>query len=468
MSLMRRRFSTFQGRIRQAASLLFLAIAAPSFVAAQATAPADQQLSVPQARALAHQAALRGDLSLADAVSSALLAQNPDDPQALLVRAIVARGVGQLDDAYDAAARAYRNSDIPALSFDAAMLAADIQARREKFTSAQIWLRRADQVAPDAPRRQIVAQAYQQVARRNPLQIQLRFTAKPSNNVNNGAETIVIDIGGLPFLLDPSGQQLGGFEASTGASISYRLSGSETQRTEALGEFFYRKIWLNSSAKAKAPGATGSDFDYGVLIGGIRHSRLIWPEIGVSRITGLVGQSWHGGDALARWGEVQFGQTVEQGEGKRLKFGTVLRTEKRLDDDINSAYSLALSAEASRPVAGGGKYAFGVALKNVWSDSATVDHFSTTLLANRAFDRVGAIRPSVRASVEQRLYHKFATAPGGREDLSLSLGVDIVWPEVSYFGFQPRLSLQARRTHSNVDIYDRNEYSIGLTAVSRF
>ena len=45
------------------------------------------------------------------------------------------------------------------------------------------------------------------------------------------------------------------------------------------------EIWLNSSAKAKAPGAAGSDFDYGVLIGGIRHSRLIWPEIGVSRMT---------------------------------------------------------------------------------------------------------------------------------------------------------------------------------------
>ena len=454
--------------MRLAVSFLFLAIIAPSFATAQAAAPANQQLSVPQARALAHQAALRGDLPLADALSSALLAQNPDDPQALLVRAIIARGVGQLDDAHDAAARAYRNSDIPALSFDAAMLAADIQARRGKFTSAQIWLRRADQVAPDAPRQQIVAQAYQHVVRRNPLQMQLRFTARPSNNVNNGAETIVIDIGGLPFVLDPSGQQLGGFEASTGASISYRLSGSETQRTEALGEFYFRKIWLNSSAKANAPGAEGSDFDYGVLIGGLRHSRLIWPEIGVSRITGLVGHSWYGGDELARWGELQLGQTVEQGAGRRLNFGMVLRTEKRLDDDINSAYSLALTAEMLRPADGGGRYSVGGAFKNVWSDSATIDHFSTTLFASRAFDRIGTIRPSVRASVEQRIYHKFATAPGGREDLSLSLGVDVVWPEISYYGFQPRLSLQARRTHSNVDIYDRNEYSIGLTAVSRF
>ena len=447
---------------------MFLAIMVPALATAQAPTPNGSELTVLQARALAHQAALQGDLPLADALSSALLEQYPDDPQALLVRAVVARGVGRLDDAHDAAARAYHNTDIPALRFDAAMLAADIQTRREKFTSAQIWLRRADQAAPDEPRQQLVARAYQQVSRRNPLRVQLRFTARPSNNVNNGAETIVIDIGGLPFLLDPSGQQLGGYEASTGVSLSFRLSESETQKTEALGELFYRKIWLTSDAKAKAPGAKGSDFDYGVLIGGLRHQRLIWPEVGISRITGLVGQSWYGGDELARWGELQLGQTVEQGNNRRLNFGTVLRTEKRLDDDINSAVSLALTAEASRAAASGGQYAFGGAVKNVWSDSATVDHFSTTLFASRAFDRIGAIRPSLRASVEQRVYHKFSTAPGGREDLSLSLGVDFVWPDISYYGFQPRLSLQARRTESNVDIYDRNEYSIGLTAVSRF
>ncbi len=445
--------------------MISFALAWPSL---SQNAPQSFELDVAQARALAQQAALQGNLPLADTLSSALLVQNPDDPQALLVRAVIARRVGQLNVAHEAAVQAYHNSDNPALRFDAAMLAADTQARREKFTSAQIWLRRADQVAPDAPRQQLVARAYQQVSRRNPLRVQLRFSARPSNNVNNGAETIEIDIGGLPFFLDPSGQQLGGFEASAGVSLGYRLSESETHITEALGEFFYRNIWLSSDAKAKAPGATGSDFDYGVLIGGVRHQRLIWPEIGISRITGLAGHSWYGGDALARWGELQLGQTVEQGDNRRLNFGTTLRTEKRLDNDINSANSLALSAEASRPAASGGRYAIGGAIKNVWSDSATVDHFSAKLFASRSFDRIGPVRPSLRASVEQRNYHKFSTAPDGRKDLSVSFGVDIVWPEVSYYGFQPQLSLLARRTMSDVDIYDRNEYSIGLTAVSRF
>ncbi|MGI9390975.1 MAG: surface lipoprotein assembly modifier [Boseongicola sp.] len=455
-------------RLKQAASFLFLTVFAASFAAAQEPAPPDGALSVQQARTLAQQAALQGNLQLADILSTALLEQDPDDPQALLVRAVVARGVGRFDEAHDAATRAYHNSDIPALRFDAAMLAADIQARREKFTSAQIWLRRADQIAPDEPRQRLVAQAYQQVTRRNPLQIQLRFSARPSNNVNNGAEDIVIDIGGLPFVIGPAGQQLGGFEAAAGASISYRLSESETHRTEALGEIYYRNIWLNSSAKAKAPGVKGSDFNYGVVIGGIRHSRLIWPEIGASRVTGLVGHSWYGGDPLDRFGELALDQTVEQGEGRWLNFGTVLRTDQVLDDSINSADSLTLSAELFRLTGSGGLYSAGASLRNVWSDSATVDHFSTELFASRDFARIGAIVPSVRASFEQRIYHKFSTTPDGRDDLSLSLGVEIVWPDINYYGFRPQLSLLARRTESNVDIYDRKEYSIGLSAVSRF
>ena len=55
-----------------------------------------------------------------------------------------------------------------------------------------------------------------------------------------------------------------------------------------------------------------------------------------------------------------------------------------------------------------------------------------------------------------------------REDLTLGLRLDVGWPEVSYYGFAPRVTLTGRRTWSDVDIYDRNEFSLGLTVVSRF
>ncbi|QMU57034.1 MAG: DUF560 domain-containing protein [Boseongicola sp.] len=349
------------------------------------------------------------------------------------------------------------------------MLAADVHTRQEQYTRAQIWLRRADQVGGDDPqRKQIVARAFQQVARRNPLSLQLSLTVRPSNNVNNGAETAEIEIGGLPFVLDPSGVELGGYEASTGVSLSYRLSETEKHRTSLVGEVFYRRIWLGDDAKLEAPGVASSDFNYGVLITGVRHQRLIWPELGPSQATGLIGQSWYGDKGLARWVELQFSQSVRQEEGRGLRFGATARSEKRLDNDINSSHSLGFSADATRATENGGNYSFGIAVKNVWSDSATSDHFSTQLRASRRFDDVWGIQPTVRGSIEQRLYTEFTSVVLGRDDLSVNVGVDLVWPEVSYYGFSPRLSVDYRRTNSNVGIYDRNSFSAGLTAVSRF
>lgn len=456
---------------RLRAAFLCLGVAflmlAPAPISAQSLDNA-QTFSIPQARALARQAFQAGNIALAEQIAAALLQRNPDDAEALLIRALSARRAGAFDIAEDSAAAAYRASENPALQFDAAIVVADLKARKEQFTRAEFWLRRADNVAPDDQRKEVAARAFRNVSRLNPLSIQLRFTARPSNNVNNGAETLEISLGGLPFSIDPSGQQLGGYEASTGVSLTYRLSEDENQKTEALAELFYRKIWLDSRAKDLVPTAEGSDFDYGVVIAGLRHQRLIWPELGTSEVTSLLGQSWYGGDELARWGELQLRQTVRTSNAQQLRFGTTIRSENRLDSDINSSESLALSVDLTRAAESGGSFGLGATIKNIWSDSGTVDLASVALRANRRLDRIGAIKPRLSASVEQRNYHKFSTVAGGRDDTTMSLGIDITFPDVSYFGFLPQASLRARRTWSTVDIYDRNEYSFGLTAISRF
>ncbi|MEQ9041456.1 MAG: hypothetical protein RIE24_24295 [Silicimonas sp.] len=436
--------------------------------AAQVPDGAPTVISSSQARAIARQALAEGKPQIAGAIADALLQQNPEDAEALLIRALLLRGTGQLDEAREAASAAWRHAEAPAVRFDAAMLTADILARQERFTRSQFWLRRADQAAPDDGRRATAAQAYRTVARRNPLQIGLRFGVKPSNNVNNGAETLQIDIGGLPFRLDDSGQQLGGWEASAGLSFSYRLSENEAQRTEFLADVFYRKVWLDSDAAVLAPGVESSDFDYGAVVTGLRHQRLIWPEMGTSSVTGVLGQSWYGGTGLARWGEVQLGQLVKRSADSALRFGLNLRVERRLDDPINDSESIGFSAEYLRSTGDGGAYSLGASARNVASDSASVDALVVGVSGTRSFGRIGAMQPRLSLGAETRDYQKWAVTPGGRVDRSISIQLDVAWPEVSYYGFVPQASLTARRTWSDVDIYDRNEISLGLTAVSRF
>ena len=453
-----------------------LSVLVAIWVAWGAVAQEEVRLTPEQAVALAEQAVMAGDIRAADSLSSLVLAGDPENARALLVRAVVAREVGALDEAAEIGAEAYRAAEDRTVRFEAAFLVADVRARQERYTTSQFWLRRADQAAPDARRRELAANAYRQVTRLNPLSLQLRFTAQPSNNVNNGASVETTRFGGLPidFNVPVEDQQLGGYEASAGLSFGYRLSQDERQRTDLLGEIFYRKIWLDSAAKEKAPGVTGSDFDYGAVVTGLRHSRLIWPDLGVSRVTALIGQNWYGGEALSRWGEVRLTQDVTQGEEALLTFGLALRRDKQLerasttnDDTINSSRSVELSVDRVQLV-DGRRLSYGLAAKNWWSDSGTVDSASVTVRGSLELGEVWGVQPTLSGSLEQRVFHKFTAAVDGRRDTSASLGVTATVPDYAFYGFIPQVSLQLRRTWSTFDLYDRNSYSLGLTAVSRF
>lgn len=440
---------------------------AAALAATLATPAVTQDAPTIDLRTAARIALETGDLRTADALSSVILSQNPGDADALLIRSIVARATGQTDTAAASAAAAYRTAETDGQKFDAAMLAGEAAARQNRFTSAQIWLRRADQYAPQQAK-DTVAQAYRQVTARNPLSVRFSFGFTPSSNVNNGAETTTIEIGGLPFSLGDGEQELGGYEATAGVSLSYRLSASKTQQTVALADLFGKKVWLNSEAKEQAPDVEGSDFDYAAIVLGLRHSRLFWPDLGPTHLTALLGQSWSGGPRQATWRELQALQVVSQSETSALRFGITVRDEDRAGEPINASQALGLSANWTKSQEAGGVLSLGASMKSTWSDSATVDNLALGVSASQSLPDWGAIRPRISLQAETRDYRKWASTPGGRRDNSLVLRLEAVWPEASYFGFSPKVSLSARRVLSDVDIYDRKSLSLGLTAVSRF
>jgi hypothetical protein len=48
------------------------------------------------------------------------------------------------------------------------------------------------------------------------------------------------------------------------------------------------------------------------------------------------------------------------------------------------------------------------------------------------FGRVGPIVPTVKATLENRDYRKWVSTPGGREDVTLGLRLDVAWPKIGY------------------------------------
>ena len=59
-------------------------------------------------------------------------------------------------------------------------------------------------------------------------------------------------------------------------------------------------------------------------------------------------------------------------------------------------------------------------------------------------------------------------APFDREDITVSIGADVVVPQAEVFGFQPVVSVLAERTRSSVDQFDAEGVSVGLDFRSSF
>ncbi len=441
---------------------------APVPAVAQSPGGTEVTLSLAQARAVARQQLRAGNPEAAAAIANSILAQNPDDAEMLVIRALLARQAGDTEAAKAAAERAYRASDDPAVKFDAAVIMANILAREESYFNAELWLRRADQFSETEAQAEITQTLFTQVRRANPLSVELRFSARPSNNINNGAEDLEIEIGGLPFFLDATGQQLSGFETSAGLSLRYRLSEDRDQRTEFIGEFFFRDVRLSSSAQAAVPEVSGSDFDYGVIILGLRRAQLVWPEIGPTVVSGVVGRSWYGGEELSRWVEVAARQTMVLDDFRALTFSGLARIDRRQDNPINDSEQYQIGVDYRQAIEGAGSYGIGASVRNYESASGTVDRVSSEIRADRFFGRVGWMEPRATVTLKRDNYHKFLILPGGRKEDSITLDLSARFPDVAFYGFVPEASLRLRRVSANIDIYDRNEYAFGLTVVSRF
>lgn len=418
-------------------------------------------------RIQARQALQAGDFQTALVQTSRVLAINPDEPVSLMIRAVALRGLGRFSESVDAAAAAYSASDDDALRFEAALLAGELNARLERFTRSQIWLRRADQLAPPQLRPQVAA-AYRQVTAQNPLSFNLTFGITPSDNVNNGSETLLIPLGGGAAFLDDSSQALGGTEVSLGGTLAYRLSATETTRTDLLADFAGTKVYLDSEAETLAPSAEDSDFDFAAIVVGLRHRRLFFPQVGATEGTILAGRSWRGGGGQAIWREISLRQFVVRGDRNTLTFGTRLRNETRDDDPISENNTFGVSVDWTRLLDAGTTFSLGGSISKTNSASLSLDNTAVRIYGSRSFQQVGVVQPNLTISAQSQNFSRFTTGVIGRSDNTLDLRLDFTFPDVSYFGFVPQATVEARRVWSDLDAFERKAFSVGLTAVSRF
>jgi tetratricopeptide (TPR) repeat protein len=475
--------------MRAAGIGLALALLTAGQVAAQVTAQIT--LDAQALRDLAFRELQAGQIDRTLELTDALLARDPKDAAALILRSQALRAQGKLAEAEAAGRAAFAAADTMALKYGASLAVAQALSLQGKRTFAQIWLRRATHFATTEPQRARVAQDYAYVRSQNPLSLSFDASIQPSDNVNNGSIHAIWNFFGIPLQLSGDAQALSGTVGDFGVSGSYRLQQSTATYDALTFALSDHEVVLSPGARAQAPQAENGDYRYVSVEGGYQHRDLLAPDGTILTSEFSLGRAWYGSarhvatpactdptdplceaafGPLSDTATLDFNLSHPYAPGATNFLHLTLQRNWRLDDPLSSANVASVSGGFSQKLTNGDgiRAEFGFSQQN--SQDPMVDH--STLSATFSYDigrpLMGVIwSGTLGATFETYPYSPFS-ATLSRQDTGLSLGLSAEVGTVSVYGFSPVITLAYALTNSNVDLYDTKSLGIGISVRSRF
>ena len=411
----------------------------------------------------------QGDPGKALNFANALLQDAPDDSTVLALKSRALRDLGRNREAVQIARLSWHNAKTQPESYGAAMSVAQALASSGNKFTAQFWLRRAAEHAPNPVARQIAVADFNYVRGRSKLALQFDASLQPSSNVNNGSSSAILNFLGLPFVLSGDAQALSGLEASVGMTARYTLAESSTAKTALRFAVTQKLVQLSADARAQAPTARNGDYAYGGIEVGLDHNRKL-AAIGAEASAGLsFGKNWSGGDPLSNYVRLDLGlnKAFTPAWLGSVKLG--VERQDRLDFVNRSASIGTLGFGLRHALGNGDQITLAVTGQNVQSASGNIDHqgLSASLDYARGKPVLGT-KLSAGLSVETADYAVSPYSIKGREDLTLGASISMAFEKIDYMGFIPVMSIQASHTESNIELYQTNSLGIGLSIQSKF
>jgi hypothetical protein len=459
-----------QTRPRIALRAMYQVVCAILACALSTAALQAQDLSVPDdaGRQLVRLAADQ-DWAKAEALARKILAIRPGDVSALVVLARARRAAGDAAGAREAALRADANARTDEEHYVAAIEIAAASYDLGKPMIAQLWLRRATQMAPSDALRTRTLRNLQAVAAATPWSLEGQFSIAPSSNVNHGSLADTIDIGGLPFTLNPDAKALAGVEINLGLRARYRFRGLMDLPAEASFAAFTQQIALSASAQNKAPDATGSDYAYDIVEFALGQALTDASAPVRYRVDGALGKAWYGGAELSQYARVA--AHAQWGDARRAVNTVTLQAERqaRQDDPHRSATILNLGLRRDWRLASGDALAMALRAQHTQSNSVEIDNDALIGSLSYDFGTVLGGRLSLGSAleIEHRRYDASVYSNDTRRDWRHRLAVTVGFPKSGYYGFTPQVQLQIEKVDSTVDFYDQSDATLlfGLKSV---
>ncbi|MAY86993.1 MAG: hypothetical protein CML02_09805 [Pseudooceanicola sp.] len=460
---------TSRTRKRLAGAALALALAASPSARAQD----DLALTLPQARALAVHALNTGDAPLALRLTGGLLQANSDDMTAHYLRAAAYARMNRPHEGRRSAARAYRHAKTREDKLRSSQLAAQLAYAEDRPSLAQIWLRRSAIHTATQREQDLLARDYRILRQRNPWSFSLRGEIRPSNNVNNGADSARNIIDGIPDFgfLPAAAQALSGKIGTVDAVAGYRLRQSETSQTTLSGRLYIQRVSLSSASQARVPQLTNSDFGSTYAEASLEHRFKAGD--GAAGVQFSLGESWYGGDRnfrLARLGGDRFWRV---GESSQLIVNGFAETRFASRTLTNDGTSFGMGATYRHQLGTGDTLSLSLQLRDTEATAPNGTFQTASLRAGYDFGRAfGPMRISTALQVGQTEYDAYRASlfipATARSDTSVTGDVTLFFEDYDYAGFAPTVRISAGRRSSNFSMFSSSEFSVSLGIRSKF
>ncbi len=430
-------------------------------------------LTTDQTRALARAALERGDTGTAIAAARGLLQADPKDAYAYFILSHAHAAQGELTLGRKAAAYAFRHAETTPDKVSAGEQAARLAAAQDRPGLAQIWLRRTAIHVRDPAAKDRMARDYHHLRQVNPVSFNLVTSVRPSSNVNNGADSSLQVIEGIPVtgILSGAAQALSGTIATADLALGYRLRATETGRTTLGLRLYTRHVALSSEAQALAPTLRNSDLSSQVADLALHHvgraARGTWGA------QGAVGQTRSGGQSVYRFVRLGGHRTLPFGQTGAFTFRAAVEDRLSLSGTRYDSTARTFGLSYAYRFQGGDRMALSLGLRD--TDAVFRNDMAQTLSLRAAYSPGRPLGPvtldaAVTLGYEDRPFFRSGlfVVPGGRQDRSALADLTMTFRDWDYAGFVPSLQLRAARTRSNDSRFTTREMSLSFGITSRF
>ncbi|MEM8653801.1 MAG: tetratricopeptide repeat protein [Pseudomonadota bacterium] len=425
-----------------------------SAVASVTQQSAAAELDIDTAKRLSLVFLAHGQHRAAHDVLTVLAARHPRDPEILITLSRAERALGQTDEAVARARQAFEVADTQTDRHLSARVLAEALASAGKHTRAQLWLRRAGQLAPTDAAKAAIRRDYAYVRSRNPWAFSVRGGISPTDNANNAPTSNQIEIGGIIFV-NPAARPISGTEFHLGGTVTYRFPASVTAQKEVHVAYDARRTMLGSEANSIDPDLSNSDFSADRLAFGWRGRFRRAGGQAVSEFGTRLFFDWNGGDRSQTGLALDAGLRFPLADRQQLRLKGRVEHLDRLDVALRTSTTTELGVEWSFGMANNDYLRIGVSVSDTVSDSSAVARASNRLQAIYALGQpILNAHIAFSAEYRQSLFDQPLFGPDRRDDRAVGLSATATLKQMDFFGFAPVVELRRERVRSNISAFD--------------